>query len=279
VADKDPKASAPKNAEDKELVVAETGGALTEGGFFDGAGEGMEDFGQKDFTVPFIGILQALSKPLQKGHTKYIKDAEQGMFINSATQALYDGDKGIIVVPVHFEHRYVAWKPNQGGIAHDYGSNPEIYDSITPNEKGQRLDPEGNEIVDTMQYFVLIIDPETQSMEAAVLPFSKIHAKKSKKWNNLIRAHTEMHNGKPMKPALYFYAYKITSVPESNEKGNWYGHAIADYDKLPNLGSFGSMVFNAAKELRAQVTSGEVRAAAEEPEGASTDAGDGAGAF
>lgn len=265
-------------AEGKEVALKSTGNDIAAAGFFEGSGEGHEDFSQKDFTVPFIGIIQALSKAVQKGHANYIKGAEQGQFLNSATRVTYDGDKGLLVVPVFFQHRYVAWKPNNGGIAHDYGSDPTYYESLTPNEKGQRLDPEGNEVVDAMEYFVLIIDPEAGTFEAAVIPFAKIHARKSKKWNNLIRAHVEMHGGKPVKPAIYFYVYKLTTIAESNEKGSWYSHQIEDFGKLPDMGDFGSLVFNAAKELRASVVSGELKAATEAPE-TTGDAGDGDGAF
>ena len=287
-----PKASAAEDTSESALAT-QSDNALAM--FDQGAGEGMEDFGQQDFTVPFIGILQALSKPLQKNHSKYIAGAEQGQFLNSATQQLYPGGEpgkekngdwkegGLIVVPCHFEHRYIGWKPNNGGIAHDYGTDPTIYESIEPGAEGtpnayKRMDPEGNEIVDTMQYFVLIIDPATGSMEAAVVPFSKIHAKKAKKWNNLIRAHTEIRNGKPIKPAIYFYAYRLTSIPESNDKGSWYSFNIEDYDKLPNMGEFGGQVFTAASELRQQIAAGEIKAAAEEPEGPAN-VGDGGGAF
>jgi len=277
----DTKSSADK-AETKEVVTKTTGNEVAMGDFFDGAGEGHEDFSQKDFTVPFIGVVQALSKVTQKNHSKYIRGAEQGQLINSATSQLYDGDKGIIVVAAYFQHRYVAWKPDNKGIAHDYGTDSTIYDQIPVVEdgkdKGKRLDPEGNEVVDSMEYFCLIVDPETETMEAAVIPFAKIHAKKSKKWNNLIRAHTEMHNGKPVKPAIYFYTYKITTVPESNDKGSWYSHQIEDHGKLMDLGEFGKMVFQAAKELRASVVSGELRAATEDPAD-DTAANDGDGAF
>jgi hypothetical protein len=291
-----PKTSAAEDTSETALATQAEGGALVDAGFFEGSGEGMEDFGQQDFTVPFIGILQALSKPLQKNHSKYIPGAEQGQFLNSATQETYAGgepgrDKkgdwnegGLIVVPAHFEHRYIAWKPNNGGIAHDYGTDPTIYDSIEQIPEGQpnaykRLDPEGNEVVDTMQYFVLIINPEAQTMEAAVIPFSKTYAKKSKKWNNLIRAHTEIVQGKPVKPAIYFYAYRLTTVPESNDKGSWYSHNIEDYGKLMDMGDFGKSVFVAAKQLREQISAGEIKAAAEEPEGPANTVGDGGGAF
>jgi hypothetical protein len=265
-------------AEGKELEAAKSTALTVEDAFFEGSGEGMEDFSQSDFTVPFISIIQALSKAVQKNHANYVKGAEQGQFLNSATRVFYDGDKGLLVVPCAFQHRYIAWKPNNGGIAHDYGTSPDIYDQLTPNDKYQRIDPEGNEVVDAMEYFVLLIDPEAMTMEAAVIPFSGIHARKSKKWNNLIRAHAEIRNGKPVKPALYFYYYKFTTVAESNEKGSWYSFQIEDGGKLPDLGEFGAQVFNAAKELRNSVVSGELKAATEAPE-AGVVSGDGDGAF
>lgn len=263
--------------ENKGLVVADD--------FFEGAGEGHEDFSGKDFTVPFIGILQALSKPLQRGHAKFNKDAQQGMFINSATGKLYpaiEGEApGIIFVPCYFHHRYVAWKPSNGGIAHDYGTDPTIYEALESNEQFKRLDPEGNEVIDTMEYFGLIVNPETGEFEPAVIPFSKVFTKKAKKWNNMIRAKVEMRNGKPVKPAIYFYAYQITTVPESNDKGNWWSHEIKDYGKVPELpNGMGMMVFRAAQQLRQSVVSGELKAAVEEPNESPVDSvGDGEGAF
>lgn len=273
------KDSAP--AEGKEVVAKTQSTELAPAdAFFDGAGEGHEDFSQSDFTVPYIGIIQALSKAVQKNHANYIAGAEQGNFVNSATRTALDGDKGIDVVPVYFQHRYVAWKPNNGGIAHDYGSDPQAYDKLEPNEKGQRIDSEGNEVVDAMEYFCLIIDKEAMTMEPAVIPFSKIHAKKSKKWNNLIRAHVELRNGKPVKPAIYFYYYHITTVPESNDKGSWYSHQIVDAGKLMDLGDFGGLVFQAAKALRDSVIAGEIKGATEDhDDNAGAAAGDGGGAF
>jgi hypothetical protein len=281
MADKKEQASAP--AEDKEgtsLATAQST-ALSTDSFFEGAGEGMEDFSQRDFTVPFISIIQALSKATQKTHANFVKGAEQGQFLNSATRMLYDGEKGLIVVPAFFQHRYIAWKPNNGGIAHDYGSSPDIFDGITPvadgKDKGKRFDPEGNEVVDALEYFVLLIDPEALTIEAAVIPFSGTHSGRGRKWNNLIRAHAEVRNGKPVKPAIYFYSYKMTTTPVSNDKGSWYTFQIEDYKKLPDLGDFGAQVFHAAAELRKSVASGEIKAATAEPE--ATSDGDGDGAF
>lgn len=224
--------------------------------------DGHEDFDQSDFTVPFLSIIQALSKPLQRGHEKYLEGAAQGMILNSATRALYDTEKEpITLVPAFFHHRYVAWKPDNGGIAYDLGSDSTLYDSIVPNDKNKRLDENGNELVDTMEYFCLLVDPKTGGFEAVVVPFSGTFSKKAKRWNNLIRSQTELNKaGKLVRPPVYFYAYSLKTVPESNAKGSWFSWDVSIKGRVPEMEN-GAMIFAAARELRASVSSGALKAA------------------
>lgn len=233
--------------------------------FFEGAGTGLDDFGQGDFLVPYVRIIQALSKELQRGHQKYIQGAQVGQFINSATKKLYDGEKGIDVIPVHYSRRYQSWKPNNGGPAQDYGDDSTVYDSTQPNAEGKRVDAAGNEVTASGQYFVLIVDRETGDFEVAVLSFGGVQQKKSRQWNSQIAARRERHpvTGKSVAPAMYFYSYHITTVPESNDKGQWYGYSITEGPKVMDLPN-GREIFLYAKQVREQVTGGELRAAPEE---------------
>lgn len=241
---------------------------------FLGESDGHEDFSQSDFTVPFLSILQALSKPLQRGHEKYVDGAQQGMIINSATRQVFDVEKKpMLLIPCMFQHRYVAWKPNSGGIAYDMGSDSSLYDSLTPNDKNKRMDEAGNELVNTMEYFCLQVDPETGNFEAVVVPFSGTFAKKAKRWNNLIRTQTELKNGKPVRPPIYFYFYQVKTAPESNDKGSWFSWDITLGGRVPELTN-GAMIFAAAKELRASVVSGKLTAAVETREDDDEDDGD-----
>ena len=251
----------------KELATAQnTSVAVSQYDDFLTGTDGHDDFSASDFTVPYLGILQALSKPLQRGHEKYVDGAQQGFIINSATREVYDvTNEGVLVIPCFFHHRYQAWKPNNGGPAYDYGSDSTVYDSLVPNEKGKRLDAEGNELVDSLEYFCLMLDRETGVYSAVVIPFSGSFAKKARRWNNLIRAQVELKNGRPVKPPLYFYVYEAKTVPESNEKGSWYSWDVSLHSKVPELPN-GAEIFRAAQELRASVVSGALRAASEAPE-------------
>lgn len=233
----------------------------------DDMADGLDDFSQGDFLVPYLRILQSLSKELQKQHPKYIKGAEVGEIINSATKRTWNGDEGMYVIPLAFSHRYQAWRPNNGGPADDYGDNDAVYKSLTPNDKGKRVNADGNEVTDACQYFVFVVDPETGDYEMGVLSMSGSQAKKSRQWNSLMASRKERRSdGRTITPPTYYYAYKVTTVPESNEQGSWYGFSIEDGLKVPDLPN-GKDIFLAAKETRERIQSGQIKTQAEEVDG------------
>jgi hypothetical protein len=75
----------------------------------------------------------------------------------------------------------------------------------------------------------------------------------------------ERRDGKLMRPAIYFYSYDITTVPESNDQGSWYGFLISEGPKVKDLPN-GREIFTTAKQLRERIKAGEVKAAVEEPD-------------
>jgi hypothetical protein len=260
----DPKAGtevAVAGTDSTDLVGAE------EDDFFAGAGEGLEDFQQSDLLIPYVRIIQALSKELQKNHAKHLQGAEQGFFVNSATRKLYNGEVGFHVVPVSFGHRYMAWKPNNGGPAYDMGNDASKYKGAIPDEKGKRRDEEGNELTDSLQYFVILVDKVTGEYEIAVLNFGGSQARKGRGWASTINNRMERHptTQQLVRPAIYFYSYLITTVPESNDQGSWYGFSVAEGPKVMDLPN-GKEIFRTAKELREKIEGGEVKAAVEAPQ-------------
>jgi hypothetical protein len=241
----------------------------TDDDFFAEGGGGLSDFQQSDFLIPYVRIIQALSKELQRNHAKFIQGAAQGMFVNSATRKLYDGEKtGILAVPVGFGHRYMAWRPNNAGPAYDMGDDATKFNSIEPNDEGKRIDSEGNELTDALQFFTLLVNPETFEWEVAVLNFSGVQAKKGRGWATTINNRMERFPvghpkaGQLFRPNIWFYAYKITTVPESNDKGSWYGFSIEEGPKVKDLTN-GREIYQAASELRKRIDANEVKAAIE----------------
>ncbi len=252
--------------ESTDLVAAEDD-------FFAGAGQGLEDFEQSDFLIPYVRIIQMLSKELQKGHAKFIRGAEQGMFVNSATRKILSAENGFIAIPVGFSHRYMAWRPNNAGPAYDMGTDPSKFNSIEPDDNGKRKDAEGNELTDALQFFIILVDSESTEYEMAVINFAGSQARKGRGWATTINNRMERHpkTQKLVRPAIFFYSYKITSVPESNDKGSWYGYSIEEGSRVMDLPN-GREIFTNATDLRKRIDAGDVKGAVENPADASDEA-------
>ena len=66
------------------------------------AGQGL-NMTQEDLALPFLKVLGQLSPECNKRDAKHVEGAEPGMIINTVTGEVYDGVKGIDVVPVHYK--------------------------------------------------------------------------------------------------------------------------------------------------------------------------------
>lgn len=71
-----------------------------------------EDVDSKDMPtsgfLPYLGVLQPLSKALQEGNEQYVEGAKAGMFmLTGETPQVFDGKKGLIFVPLHDRHLIV----------------------------------------------------------------------------------------------------------------------------------------------------------------------------
>ena len=128
--------------------------------FEDDAAKGLGKIGQEDLALPFLKILGQLSPEVNKRDGKYVEGAEPGMIFNSVTGDLYDGVKGIDVIPCFYKLEYIEWKDRGDGP----GAPVAIYDSSSDIMSETKADanykdrlPNGNYIEKTASHFVLIM--------------------------------------------------------------------------------------------------------------------------
>ena len=74
--------------------------------FGDDASKGFENMTQQDLALPFVRILGQLSPQVTQGDAKYIEGARPGMIYNTVTNDLFDGKKGIKVIPCYYKKDY-----------------------------------------------------------------------------------------------------------------------------------------------------------------------------
>ena len=183
------------------------------------AGVGFENTTNADFSISFLNLLQALSPEVQESGEKRIEGAKAGMFVDSATQQLVDGKKGIALVPCDTQHVYVEWVPrdNGGGFVgvHELGSDT-VKKALGENKAafGKLKLPNGNDLVETFYLFCLTLENEKSVTPSGytVLGFTSTKIKKYRKIMNQLRSFSS-------KTPIFAHRLHLSSTPDKNKKG------------------------------------------------------------
>jgi hypothetical protein len=254
-------------------AVAVAGEALD---FAADAGAGMEGATQESFAIPFLGVLQKGSPQVDEaGPGPLIEGAKAGMLFDNITSRLYDGKKGVSVVPCAYRRVFLRWGargtensgfkgeilPEQVAALRAAGKIIEIDNQLYfPEEDGTiRRAKDGkvlcDKVADTRNHYVLLIDDETGAWSSALISLTSTQIKKSKALMSLLASvKTKGPNGL-YTPPTFANVVRATSVAESNDKGNWYG---IKFDMVGPVQR--GDIYAAGKAFHASVAKGEVAA-------------------
>jgi hypothetical protein len=202
-----------------------------------GGDTGFEDMVAQDFVAPFLFICQANSPYCLPDNQLYNQEARPGKIINTLSQKVYDS---VHVVPVRYKFKNVVWKPrNIGGgfvVSYDREDTPDssfVSDPLTGRVKTK----EGYDVMQTAYYLCLLLE---EANDKVIIGMSSTQLKKSRQWNALMQSARDGIDVIPM----YATKYMLSTVPESNAKGKWYGWNIQ-----PD-GWVQEQLYNMAKEAR-----------------------------
>ena len=159
--------------------------------FEDDAAAGFENVKTTSLALPILKLLQNGSGEAQRRNQNYVEGAEPGMFLNTVTKKLYDGAKGIEVIPCHYKLEYQEWADFGTGSNRPeniYADDSDILSKTTKDGSGKdRLD-NGNYILTVGQHYILIADGD--SIEQALVSMSSSQGKISRKWNSMMMSIT-----------------------------------------------------------------------------------------
>lgn len=207
-------------------------------------GAGFEDVDQSDLGFPFLAIMQKGSPEIDEDNDKYVEGLKVGDIILTTTKKKY-GDKNnpATVVPIGYKKAFVEWTPRDAGGGYVGTHGQSILNQTTKNDKGQDVLENGNIIVTTAYYMCFMYDEDENDWIKCVISMTSTQLKKSRQWLNVMSSH-KMDDGKGGKFLLpmFSHKYNLTTVPESNEKGSWYGwhvevDAMVDDPKLVSSAS------------------------------------------
>ena len=199
------------------------------------AGAGFEEASADSYAIPFLQILQKMSDETDPENAKYLNGAKAGMFANLTTGKLFDGKKGINVIPCYHKTEYQEWAEfgtGSGRPENIYPADSDILKKTTKDGARDRL-PNGNYILNVHQNFVLIV-AENGHAESALISMSASQSKVAKKWLSLQMSQTMSDDKGIFTPASFAYAYKLTSVLNSGKGNQWYGYSISLAGEVTN---------------------------------------------
>jgi hypothetical protein len=213
---------------------------------------GFESMGQDDFALPFLRLLTNTSPEVGE-----VDGAMPGMIYNTVTGDLYDGKKGIEVIPVAYVRQYIEWAPRGSGSGAPVAMYPATSDvlSRTHREPGDNKDylDNGNYIENTANHYVMVVNSEG-TPEPALITMKSTQLKKSRKWNSMMQSVKVAGKNGLFTPPMYSQMYRLSTVPESNDKGKWFGWEVERIGPVEDAG-----IYQAAKDFANSVNAGEVK--------------------
>ena len=223
--------------------------------FEDDAAKGLGKIGQDDLALPFLKILGQLSPEVNKRDGKYVEGAEPGMIFNSVSGDLYDGVKGIDVIPCFYKLEYIEWKDRGEGP----GAPVAIYDSSSDIMSKTKADanykdrlPNGNYIEKTASHFVIV---SGDSPSTALISMKSTQLKISRKWNSMMSGIKMKGANGLFTPASFSHIYRLKTTQMSNDKGIWFGWEVSKVGPVTDQSLYGQ-----AKSFSENISKGSVKA-------------------
>ena len=268
-----------KKQHSQEVATKEQDQSMVAAGMFEAEeAQGFEHADRDSFAIPFLQLLQKMSPQVDEGEDGYVEGARPGMYVNTVTEELFPGDPGVLVVPCHYERRFIEWVPRSAGGGFVADHPPEhglkLMQQTTRDENNRDILPEsGNELQDTRQHYVLILR-EDGNWEPAIVSMTRTAQKASKRWMTMMQnIKWPRKGGGYFTPPMFSHVYRLGVQRRSNDQGTWY---VPNPAKERPLGEGDEELFHAAKGFRDQIVQGEARAAYDsvDTEGGSTAATD-----
>ena len=223
--------------------------------FEEDAAKGLGKIGQEDLALPFLKILGQLSPEVNKRDGKYVEGAEPGMIYNSVSGDLYDGVKGIDVIPCFYKLEYIEWKDRgegPGAPVAIYDSSSDIMSKTKPDANYKDRLPNGNYIEKTASHFVII---QGDSPSTALISMKSTQLKISRKWNSMMSGIKMNGKNGMFTPASFSHIYRLKTTQMSNDKGTWFGWEVSKVGPITD----GSL-YDQAKSFSENISKGSVKA-------------------
>ena len=238
---------------EEKNVIKKEAGAVAIASFEADSGQGLGNLRQDDFALPFLKILGQLSPEVNKQHGKHVSGAEPGMIYNTVSGEVFDGEKGLNVIPCHYKLEYVEWKDRGVGLGAPvavYPSSSDIMTKTTRDASYKDRLPNGNYLDRTASHFVIV---GGNAPSTALITMKSTQLKISRKWNSMMAGIRLKGKNGLFTPASFSHIYRLKTTQMSNDKGTWFGWEVS---KVGPVGD--AALYQQAKEFAKNISKGDV---------------------
>lgn len=250
------------------------------------AGAGMEGADKDSFAIPFLRVLQPTSPQINEADGQYVEGAKGGMLFNTTTREVYDGKEGVVILPCAFQRRFIQWGPRGSDRGYLGEYLPEEIDAlqeqglVVRDEEDRKLyrlsevgekphEKKTDRVVDTRSHFCIVLDKKGRFLGRMLLALTSTQIKKSKQMMTMVDNARIDVDGVPTKPPTWMNRIIMTTVPESNDDGNWFGVQFAADGFIDT-----QELYDSGKAFHASIKDGKAKADHSKGEG---EAGPGGG--
>jgi len=240
--------------QEASIAKRENAGPLATNVFEADAGQGIANIKQEDLALPFLKVLGQLSPEVNKRDAKYVEGSQPGMIVNSVTNELYDGEKGIQVLPVYYKRQQIEWQDrgeSKGAPVNIYDAGDDVPQTTRDKSNKDRL-ANGNYLENTVSHFVVLLG---KTPTTALISMKATQLKISRKWNSMMMGIKMQGKNGLFTPPTYSHIYKLKTVQLSNDKGTWFGWDVSLVGPIKD-----KAVYDIAKQFATRVSKGEIEA-------------------
>ena len=240
--------------QETNVVKKDKAGAIAVANFEADSGKGLGNLSQEDLALPFLKILGQLSPEVNKRDGKYVNGAEPGMIFNSVTGELFDGAKGINVIPCHYKLEYIEWRDRgegSGAPVAIHSSSSDIMTKATRDASFKDRLPNGNYLEKTASHFVVV---GGDAPSTALIAMKSTQLKISRKWNSMMAGIRLKGKNGLFTPASFSHIYRLTTTQQSNDKGTWFGWEVSKVGPVED-----AALYQQAKAFAENVSKGDVK--------------------
>lgn len=223
-------------ASETELNLTTKGGELVNLDYGAYSNQGTEN-ADEGARVPFLSVLQPLSKALQEGHENFIDGAKAGMF--AIDGRVFSGKTGVMFVPIAEEHKLVEITSIDGngevkGIHDPHGPVAAAARAKYGNKKGEWRSDAGHMLVERFNIYGVVCENQ-EALEAGqyvpcIAGFERTKLKARESFMAPLR------KLKGNRPPLFAMMIRLTTKLEKGKKGDYYD-LVASFE---NNGDFAS---------------------------------------